>query len=238
MKREERENMKKNEQKFMEEIGAALKRHEKKTKLDAEVLEGWVTAAKERSRARKRKYMAAISCVVIVCAGTFSAMNLLVPDAAIAGKNGPITTEEGNNTIVKNNAEDPGANLGGDTMIETEWDKVATVKKNYPDLLIPGYVPEGYEFKELRVEVTELVQNYIYVYEKGESTFRITQTDDTDLKMIPNYNRAFNTTQGIKIMMKEDEEKSAHFLIEESLCTIGGALSDEEYSAIADGLER
>lgn len=238
MKREERENMKKNEQKFMEEIGAALKRHEKKTKLDAEVLEGWVAAAKERSRARKRKYMAAISCVVIVCAGTFSAMNLLVPDAAIAGKNGPITTEEGNNTIVKNNAEDPGANLGGDTMIETEWDKVATVKKNYPDLLIPGYVPEGYEFKELRVEVTELVQNYIYVYEKGESTFRITQTDDTDLKMIPNYNRAFNTTQGIKIMMKEDEEKSAHFLIEESLCTIGGALSDEEYSAIADGLER
>lgn len=182
--------------------------------------------------------MAAISCVVIVCAGTFSAMNLLVPDAAIAGKNGPITTEEGNNTIVKNNAEDPGANLGGDTMIETEWDKVATVKKNYPDLLIPGYVPEGYEFKELRVEVTELVQNYIYVYEKGESTFRITQTDDTDLKMIPNYNRAFNTTQGIKIMMKEDEEKRAHFLIEESLCTIGGALSDEEYSAIADGLER
>ena len=238
MKREERENLKKNEQKFMEEIGAALKRHEKKTKLDAEVLEGWVTAAKEKSRARKRKYMAAISCVVIVCAGTFSAMNLLVPDAAIAGKNGPVTMEDGNSTIVKNNAEDPGANLGGDTMIETEWDKVATVKKNYPDLLIPGYVPEGYEFKELRVEVTEAFSSFIYTYERDNKLIKLIQSKGDGMKIIKNYSYTFETNDGIEIRMKEDEEKSANFFIEEDLCAIVGDLSEEEFGKITDSLER
>ncbi len=238
MKREERENLKKNEQKFMEEIGAALKRHEKKTKLDAEVLEGWVAAAREKSRARKRKYMAAISCVVIVCAGTFSAMNLLVPDAAIAGKNGPVTMEDGNSTIVKNNAEDPGANLGGDTMIETEWDKVATIKKNYPDLLIPGYVPEGYEFKELRVEVTEALYTYSYIYEKDKKQFEFVQMEGIELSIMPNYNRSITAEGGIEIKIKEDEEKSGHFLFSESACTIRGDLSDEEYVSFIDDLER
>ena len=238
MKREERENMKKNEQKFMEEIGAALKRHEKKTKLDAEVLEGWVTAAREKSRARKRKYMAAISCVVIVCAGTFSAMNLLVPDAAIAGKNGPVTMEDGNSTIVKNNAEDPGANLGGDTMIETEWDKVATIKKNYPDLLIPGYVPEGYEFKELRVEVTEFFSSYSYMYTSEDGVIKFVQVTGAEVKIINDYNYLIETEKGIELRMKEDEKRNANFLLDNNVCTIEGELSEQEFGNIADNLER
>ena len=182
--------------------------------------------------------MAAISCVVIVCAGTFSAMNLLVPDAAIAGKNGPVTMEDGNSTIVKNNAEDPGANLGGDTMIETEWDKVATVKKNYPDLLIPGYVPEGYEFKELRVEVTEAFSSFIYTYERDNKLIKLIQSKGDGMKIIKNYSYTFETNDGIEIRMKEDEEKSANFFIEEDLCAIVGDLSEEEFGKITDSLER
>lgn len=182
--------------------------------------------------------MAAACCVMVACVGTFSAVNLLSPDDVIAGKNDPVMTEEGNNTIVKEGQGQPGENLGGDTMIETDWNKVAVIKKSYPDMLIPGYVPDGYEFKELQVEVTELVQNYAFMYEKEGQILRITQTDGTDLKMIFNYNRTFNTPLDIKIMVKEDEEKSAHFLIEESLCAIGGDLSDKQYSDIADKLER
>ena len=238
MKREERENMKKNEQKFMEEIGAALKRHEKKTKLDAEVLEGWVTAAREKSRARKRKYMAAISCVVIVCAGTFSAMNLLVPDAAIAGKNGPVTMEDGNSTIVKNNAEDPGANLGGDTMIETEWDKVATVKKNYPDLLIPGYVPEGYEFKELEISIMEKIKVFSFSFKQGEELFMIQKILGSEVNLIKNYTRSIKTESGTEIRLKEDEAKAAYFFVDESMYMIEGDISDEEYIKITEKLER
>ena len=182
--------------------------------------------------------MAAACCVMVACVGTFSAVNLLSPDDVIAGKNDPVMTEEGNNTIVKEGQGQPGENLGGDTMIEPDWNRVATVKKNYPDMLIPGYVPEGYEFKELQVEVTELVQNYVFIYEKEGQPLRITQIDGADLNIIPNYTRTFDTALGTKIMVKEDEEKSAYFFIEESLCTIGGDLSDDEYATIADKLER
>ena len=238
MKREERENLKKNEQKFMEEIGAALKRHEKKTKLDAEVLEGWVTAAKEKSRARKRKYMTAISCVVIVCAGTFSAMNLLVPDAAIAGKNGPITTEEGNNTIVKEGRGEPGENAGKESIIVDDWKKVDGVKKKYPQLLIPQYVPEGYEFSELAVEASGLFNTYTYIFVQNEERFQLTQTVGTELEIIKDYDRAFKTDEGVEVRFKDDIEASIHFIIGKDLCTLIGSFSDEEYGRIVDALER
>ncbi len=238
MKREERENLKKNEQKFMEEIGAALKRHEKKTKLDAEVLEGWVAAAREKSRARKRKYMAAISCVVIVCAGTFSAMNLLVPDAAIAGKNGPITTEEGNNTIVKEGRGEPGENAGKESIIVDDWKKVDGVKKKYPQLLIPQYVPEGYEFSKLEIAATELFGTYTYTYIQNKNTLSIVQIVGTELKIIKDYDRKFSTEKGIEIRIKEDEGKTGHFFVGENVESIKGNLDDSEYALIADSLER
>ena len=182
--------------------------------------------------------MAAACCVMVACVGTFSAVNLLSPDDVIAGKSDPVMTEEGNNTIVKEGQGQPGENLGGDTMIEPDWNRVATVKKNYPDMLIPGYVPEGYEFKELQVEVTEALHTYSYIYEKDGKNFQFVQIEGIELSVIPNYRRSITSKKGIEVKIKEDEEKSGHFLFSESACTIRGDLSDEEYALFIDELKR
>ena len=182
--------------------------------------------------------MTAISCIVIVCAGTFSAMNLLVPDAAIAGKNGPVTMEDGNNTIVKDGRGEPGENAGEESIIVEDWKKVDGVKKKYPQLLIPQYVPEGYEFSKLEIAVTELFGTYTYTYVQNKNTLSIVQVVGTELEIIKGYDRKFSTEKGIEIRIKEDEGKTGHFFVGENVESIKGNLDDSEYALIADSLER
>ena len=238
MRQEEKERQEKNEQKFMEEIGAALKRHEQKTKLDEDVLEGWVAAAREKSRARKRRYMAAACCVMVACAGTFSAMNLLSPDAVIAGKNDPVMTEEGNNTIVKEGQGQPGENTGTEKITVNDWEKVSDVKKKYPQLLIPQYVPEGFEFTGLSVEISGQLQMFTYTYLDEEEVCMIRQTIGTEFKIIKDYDRTLETEDGEEIKIKEDINKSGYFMIGESLYMVEGEVSDEDLIQIVNGLER
>ena len=182
--------------------------------------------------------MAAVCCVMVACAGTFSAVNLLSPDDVIAGKNDPVMTEEGNNTIVKEGQGQPGENLGGDTMIEPDWNRVATVKKNYPDMLIPGYVPEGYEFKELQVSAMDEIKVFTFLFRQKEQSLMIQQILGTEIKLIKSYTRSMKTENGTEIRIKEDEAKAAYFLVGENMYMVEGDVSDEEYIKIIEELER
>ncbi len=38
------------------------------------------------------------------------------------------------------------------SITETDWDKIEDLKEYVPNLYIPGYVPEGYEFEKATVE--------------------------------------------------------------------------------------
>lgn len=61
--------------------------------------------------------------------------------------------------------EDKGwGSSGEDCWTITNWDEIETVKATFPDLMIPRYIPEGYEFEELTVEQLEN-NNIIYVYD-------------------------------------------------------------------------
>ncbi|MCI5687063.1 MAG: DUF4367 domain-containing protein, partial [Emergencia sp.] len=175
---------------------------------------------------------------MVACVGTFSVVNLLSPDDVIAGKNDPVMTEEGNNTIVKEGQGQPGENLGGDTMIEPDWDKVAVIKKSYPDMLIPGYVPEGYEFKELQVSAMEEIEVFTFLFKQEEESLMIQQVLGAEMKVIKSYTRSMKTENGTEIRIKEDESKVAYCFIDESMYIIEGSISDEEYIRIVEKLER
>ena len=182
--------------------------------------------------------MAAVCCVMVACVGTFSAVNLLSPDDVIAGKNDPVMTEEGNNTIVKEGQGQPGENTGTEKITVNDWEKVSYVKKKYPQLLIPQYVPEGFEFTELVVEANEMFDTYTYIYSHNKEKIQLIQTIGTELEVIKDYDRFFETAGGVNVKIKEDIEVSAHFIIGEDLCALTGRLSDEEYGNIVDALER
>lgn len=182
--------------------------------------------------------MAAACCVMVACVGTFSAVNLLSPDDVIAGKNDPVMTEEGNNTIVKEGQGQPGENTGTEKITVNDWEKVSYVKKKYPQLLIPQYVPEGFEFTELDVQVTEMLEVYAYTFNKEGVLLQLSQFIGGDTKAIKNYDRTLELENGLELQIKEDEMKSGYLMGDGVLYTILGNLSDEEFELIANGLER
>lgn len=221
-----------------EQMRNPRKIEQKKTVLTPAVIEGWVEEARQKKHARRRKYAAVAACLVLGCCGTASVVNSVIPDTVIAGKNPPKVTEEGNNVIVKPGQGEAGENLGVKKVIIDNWNRIDTIKKMYPDLLIPRYIPEGYTFQMLNIEATELVQTYSYTFVNGKEVLHIVQDLGTDVKLIKDYDRSIETDAGIEIRMKEDMGKNGFFLFNNSVCNIEIELSDAEFKKIADALER
>lgn len=101
--------------------------------------------------------LAALFMIAIV--GAALAFHAFTADVG-ANKNAPeeIITEDG--VVI----EDKGwGSSGEDCWTITSWDEIQTVKAAFPDLMIPGYIPEGYVFEKLTVEqITP--ENVIYRY--------------------------------------------------------------------------
>ena len=49
------------------------------------------------------------------------------------------------------NEGDVEGDSGEVSITETDWDKIEDLKEYVPNLYIPGYVPEGYEFEKATV---------------------------------------------------------------------------------------
>lgn len=105
---------------------------------------------KKRNR-KKVKVVGIAAALLLVCGvAAYAALpdNLITPVDADKNTSQSVQEESGSVVINENGAEDEGVI----TYKETNWDKVADLRSKFPDLIIPGYVPEGYEFAELEIE--------------------------------------------------------------------------------------
>jgi len=230
-------------EKFMAEIGAAMDRHakEEENKLDLAVLESWVAAAEEKKRLRrKKKYFAAAACFLLLCIGTVGIGSLLTPEdfEVTAGKNDPQVSEKGENTVIKDNQEDVEKNIGIEEVMVTKWKELENTKKEYPNLLIPEYIPEGYLFKSLSIEKSPLGERYTYQFKDGERSFKLVQENNKDLKVVKQYDRKIKNKDKTVIYIMDDLQKSGCCYIYNCLYTINGDFSDDEYVRIIDKLKR
>lgn len=224
---------------FMEEVGAALERRAKKNKLDRAVLERWAEEEKAKRQARRKRYMAAAACFLLLCIGAAGISHLLHPENyyVTAGKDDPIVNEEGNNTVIKDNEEGTELNVGTEEVTVTQWEKIDAVKKNHPDLLIPEYIPEGYEFESLQISVNPLERRYTYQFSQQDEILILVQ-ENKNLEVVKTYNRKIEDENGNEVLIREDEQKTGYCYIFECLCTIKGNFMDEEYLQIMNGLKQ
>lgn len=132
---------------------------------------------KKRNR-KKAKIVGVAAALLIVCgvaAYAAWADELAVPVDADKNTEQSVQEENGNVIINENGAEGEGTT----TYTETNWDKVADMREKFPDLMIPTYVPDGYEFVELEIEQRiDVGYEAIYKYRKenlklqiGEKTY-------------------------------------------------------------------
>lgn len=191
-------------------IGEAFRSKSEREKLDLEVLREWA-AEDRRKKALRHKRWAAAAAAVVLTAGTIIGADLLKDRGefyAEAGNNDPVISESDGNTIIKNNDEGAEENPGTRQIVIENWDKVDEMKDQYPDLLIPEYVPEGYEFRQLVIEDTGMIESYVFVFANKEETLEITESLNTELTIFNRYDRIIEGADE-DIYVNETDDKIA-----------------------------
>ncbi len=231
-----------NSEKSLQEIlGEALERDAADAAPSPMSYEQFQSMLSERKQVKwkKRKLriagFAALFMIVLVSAAlVFRAFTTDVG----ANKNAPeeIITEDG--VVI----EDKGwGSSGEDCWTITNWDEIETVKATFPDLMIPRYIPEGYEFEELTVEYTEIgSETYEYMFSNGQG-----ETIEIEMAMINKGEAVKNIDQISRVISSgkgsvyvQEDIKMVTIQMEDDLSIhMWSNLSDEEIIKLIDNIE-
>ncbi len=199
-----------------------------------------VETAKTRKKKRLYKLVGGIAAVfVLILIGAVVAFNALSVDVG-ADKNQKeeIVTEDG---VVIEVAGDGTEHYSGEVWSTEDWSEVAMVKVLYPQLLIPEYIPNEYQFQSLYVEQLEtgdITGQYLFLTEVEDMLeIEVFVTDIMLLSSnIENVEKTIKSTKGT-IYIQEDEKKTATIQIDDGIIIkIWGKISDEEIVKIIDNL--
>lgn len=219
-------------------IGEALRNQSRKERLDLAQLEEWVEADRQRRRAKVKRILAVASCFIILCIGTFSLKFVFDPDDSIAtaGKNDNKVTEEGNNVVVKPNEGNVDENVGITEVNCSSWEDIGVLKKKFPELAEPTYVPEGYEFKELKIEYNDIMEKYTYVFRCAENELKVKQVRGSEATVLNKYDRKIQCDYG-DILIVDDVGITAACKIKKGVIFVSANLSDDEFIKIMNNIE-
>ncbi len=219
-------------------LAEVLRSHIDDEKLDRAVLDAWIAEDNRRRAEKRKRIMTAAACILVLCTGVFSIKLLMEADdtIAVAGNGDDVVNRSGNNLVIKNNREDVDENIGGEVVVVTNWDKVKDLQKQYPDMLVPGYVPKGYAFSRLEITDKGNTTEYVYSFYKGIEKIEIRQVMGIELTSYYEYDRAISSGE-TELMIKDDTNKVGFCRIIEGTIFIRGNCSDEEMLNIADDMQ-
>lgn len=220
-------------------IGEAIRSHMDDEKLDRAVLDAWIEEDNRKRAARRKRYMAVAACVLVLCIGTFGIKMILETEdtVAVAGKGDDVVNESGNNVVIKNNREDVEENIGGEEIVVKNWEKVLDLQKEYEDMMIPGYVPEGYEFSKLEIMDNGVATEYAYIFNYNTVELRIEQIMGIDSVTYYEYDRVISDSS-TDLMIKEDSGKCGFCKIKNGAIYIYSDCSDNDMLKIINAMKR
>lgn len=197
---------------------------------------------KKRNR-KKVKLVGVVAALLLVCG---VAAHAALPDGLVApvdaDKNREQSVQEENGSVVinENGAEDEGIT----TYVEKSWDKVENMRKKFPELIIPDYVPDGYKFVELQVEHYVGVQYIpIYKYQKGDLELQIEekvqQGQGENTSLLTGAEREVKTEKGKCYILDDKRTNSliAELPLSGKSVSISGVISEEECIKIINGID-
>ena len=121
-------------------------------------------------RLKRRRLIGAAAAFFVFIAGALL-VSVNLPADVDADKNAPeeIVSEDG--VVI----EDGGWGSSGDTKIITDdWDEVEIIKEDFDKLMIPQYIPDGYKFVELSIDIMEGENSAgIFKFSNGHSDLEI-----------------------------------------------------------------
>lgn len=198
-------------------------------------------ANKTKKRKRLYKLVGGIAAVfVLILIGAVVAFNALSVDVG-ADKNQKeeIVTEDG--VVIEDGGYGASDNTEGNVWVAKEWKEIPTTKKLYPQLMIPEYIPEGYDFEQLTVEQIEtgdLTCEYIFSNTEGDTLeIEMFIMEGVELSTeVNDFTDVLNCSKGT-IYIQEDDKKMATIQMDGGVTIqIWNDCSNEILIKIIDGL--
>ena len=198
-----------------------------------------MAAAEERRRKRRMRRISGIAAlfVIVLACGAFFVFSTLTTDVD-ADKNPKeeIVTEDG--VII----EDGGwGSSSEDGWIITDWKEVSAAKATIPELVIPEYVPKGYEFESLKVEGSKECTVAQYSYSNSENgvvtILQYIQDEQLGATHIKSEGRSIETSKGMLYFFEDTEINKATIKINDgSIIEIWSNLPEIEVVHIIESL--
>ena len=178
---------------------------------------------------------------MIVCAAI---IYTVLPESVVpvdADKNTKQKVEEKDGVVIINEGDVEG-DSGEVSITETDWDKIEDLKEYVPNLYIPGYVPEGYEFEKatvVRYSEGLYKSDIVFVDDKNEiiSIAQTTQKEDSKTIFIEQYEEKFECSLGEVYIVKYQKGISGTLISGHERIFIFGNISSNEMKNICESLD-
>ncbi len=197
-----------------------------------------LVAADKRKKKRRFHRLAGLAALFIIAVvGAVMVFNNFTTDVD-ADKNGKeeVITEDG--VVI----EDGGwGSSDEDKVILTEWIEVKNLKAIVPDVVIPEYIPKGYNFKKCIVEemVNSTKVEYLFINDKKNELVlhQYIQREQLESTYIDKSGKNIDSMKGtIYITDNEDNNKATIQLDDGNIVDVWGNLSNDEIVKIIDSL--
>lgn len=199
--------------------------------------------ADRKKRNRKRANIVGIAAALILVCGVaaFAAWPKMAAPVD-ADKNTQQSVEEENGVVVIN--ENGAEGESAVTRTEKNWDKVADLRKDFPELIIPSYVPEGYEFVEVKIEQDKEVgyqANYTYQGQELELQIEenIYRNQGESAPTLTGTERKIDTKYGTGYVVNDKSKKIYIVTLywEGKNLTIRGNINENEFTKIINKID-
>lgn len=221
-------------QKISDAIGAGLA----EKPLDRAIFDAWMREAQRKKLARRRHYMMAAACMLVFCVGitVLTGLPKIEKPYAIAGNNGAVKSQEQEGVVTKNNSVGAEENPGGERVTVTDWKQVEPLKKEYPELMVPEYIPEGYGFMKLTLDDNANVHKYEYCFQNKGDIIWLKQIEGLTVSIFNEHERNVESNAG-PVYFKNDGIENAGIQKGNQMIVVSGQLSDAEMIRILESLK-
>lgn len=201
-------------------------------------------ADRKKRNQKKAKFIGIAAALILVCgvAAYAAGPELAVP--VEADKNTEQSVEEGDGVVIINEGGAEGE--GAVTTIEKDWDKVADKRKDFPDLIIPTYVPDGYEFVQLEIEqYVDMGYKATYTYQKQKINLQLEenvyQNQGESAPTLAGIGRKLDTKHGSGFILddKNTNLRAVTIYWADKNFIVRGSINENEkkYIRIIDGID-
>ncbi len=196
---------------------------------------------KEQQRKRRiRTITAAAAAFILVVGAVLAVGGCFAP--AEADKNSRTKVEEHNGSAVIKGENTEDEEIGPEIAKVTDWDGIAELKEQYPEMITFTDVPDGMEFVSVEVKDSKNISfRAVYSYTKdGENVFvcqRINRVVEQETEGLEIAGETINYN-GYEIYINDNENiKEATIVYGYEIINIIGAISNKEIVHIMDRIK-